>query len=281
MTIENCLKLATEKLTTAGVAQPSREAASLLIHAVGRDRTFLVAHPEYELTTAEQQTFDSHIERRQSREPFQHITGFQEFYGLSFFVSPDVLIPRPETELLVETAIDLLSKIEKPKFCEIGVGSGCISVSILHELPSTNAIALDISQKALDIARINAVNNCVDDRIELLLSDVFDNVGANKFDAVFSNPPYIPVADFARLQPEVREFDPRIALTDGEDGLSIIRRIVYSAPQYLNSGSYLLLEIGIGQADNVRKMFRNDVWESVEIMSDLQGIPRTVKARTK
>lgn len=281
MTIANCLKLATGKLAAAGVAQPSREAASLLRHATRRDRTFLVAHSEYELTDAERQTFDSHIERRQSREPFQHIVGVQEFYGLNFIVSPDVLIPRPETELLVETAINLFGKIKDVSFCEIGVGSGCIAVSILHELPSAQVHGLDISEKALDIARINAVNNGVSGRLTLSISDVFAAVDDKKFDAIVSNPPYISAADFAELQPEVRDFDPRIALTDGKAGLSIICRIVSDAPKYLDSGGYLLLEIGIGQAGEVRKMFVNDVWEMVNIVSDLQGIPRTVKARAK
>ena len=281
MTIADCLKLATKKFAAAGVAQPPREAASLLMHAARRDRTFLVAHPEYELTAAEQQTFNSYVERRQSREPFQHIVGVQEFYGLDFIVSPDVLIPRPETELLVETAINLFGKTKNPSFCEIGVGSGCIAVSILHELPSAQVQGLDISEKALDIARINAANNDVSGRLTLSISDVFAAVVDNRFDAIVCNPPYISATDFPELQPEVRDFDPRIALTDGKDGLSIIRRIVSDAPKYLDSGGYLLLEIGIGQADEVRKMFADDVWETVEILSDLQDIPRTVKARAK
>lgn len=279
MTIAECLKIGSQKLAAAGVAQPAREAASLLMNATNRDRTFIVAHSEYELTAAEQKTFDSHIERRQTREPFQHIVGVQEFYGVDFVVNRDVLIPRPETELLVETAIRVLAGIESPKFCEIGVGSGCVTVSVLHEVPDSTAIAVDISEEALKIARINAANNEVADRVEFRISDVFSNVETNNFHAVLSNPPYIPASDMSDLQIEVRDFDPTIALTDGGDGLLIVRRIIRDAPQFLLlPNGYLILEIGIGQAAEVRDMFKPDVWENVEILDDLQGIPRTVLA---
>lgn len=281
MTIAECLKVGTEKLAAAGVAQPPREAASLLMNATGRDRTFLVAHAEYRLTAAEQKTFDSHIERRQTREPFQHIVGVQEFYGLDFVVTRDVLIPRPETELLVETAVSVLSGIESPRFCEIGVGSGCITVSVLHEVPNSSAIAVDISAEALKIARVNAVNNAVANRVEFRISDVFTNVETDKFHAVLSNPPYIPASDMPALQIEVRDFDPPTALTDGVDGLSIVRGIVHDAPQFLMPNGSLILEIGIGQAAEVKNMFKPEVWENVEILNDLQTIPRIVFARLK
>jgi len=281
MTIAECLKIGNQKLAAADVAQPSREAASLLMNATRRDRAFLVAHAEYELTAAEQKLFDSHIERRQTREPFQHIVGVQEFYGLDFIVTRDVLIPRPETELLVETAIRVLAGIDSPKFCEIGVGSGCITVSVLHELPNSSAIAVDISEEVLQIARINAVNNEVADRVEFRISYVFTTVGTNKFHAVLSNPPYIPASDMPDLQIEVRDFDPPIALTDGGDGLSIVRRIIQGSPHFLLPNGYLIFEIGIGQAAEVKDMFKPAVWENVEILNDLQSIPRTVVARLK
>ncbi len=281
MTIAECLRIANQKLRDAGVAQPPREAASLLMHAIGRDRTFLVAHSEYELTDAEQRTYDSHIERRETREPFQHIVGVQEFYGLEFIVTRDVLIPRPETELLVETAINILRTANSPRFCEIGVGSGCIAVSVLHELANATAFGIDISSIAIDIAKINAARNGVEDRIAFAISDVFENLVAEKFDAVLSNPPYIPAIDMPDLQIEVLDFDPRIALTDGADGLFIIRRIIEGAPEFLFPSGYLFLEIGIGQAADVRGMFDRSLWKGVEILDDHQGIPRTVVAVLK
>ncbi len=281
MTIAECLKIGTEQLAAAGVAQPSREAASLLMNAISRDRTFLVSHAEYELTDAEQKTFDSHLERRRSREPFQHIVGVQEFYGLDFVVTRDVLIPRPETEQLVETAIRSLDGIESPRFCEIGVGSGCVVVSVLHELQNSSAIAVDISEEALMIGRINATNNGVADRVEFRLSDIFTSVETDKFHAILSNPPYIPASEMSGLQAEVRDFDPTIALTDGGDGLSIVSRIICDAPGFLLPKGYLILEIGIGQDADVRRMFGAELWREVEILDDLQGIPRTVIARLK
>lgn len=279
MTIAECLKEAAGTLRSAGVAQPERESASLLMFALDRDRTFLISHNEYELTATEKRSFEGYISRRSSREPFQHIVGKQEFYGLDFEVSPDVLIPRPETELLVETAIDILRDSEYPRFCEIGTGSGCITVSVLHELKNARAVAVDISGGAIKVARRNARSNGVFERIEFVVSDVFSAIAEQKFDAILSNPPYIPAADISTLQPEVRDFDPVIALTDGGDGLSIINRIVVESPKFLVSGGFLLLEIGFGQAENVADMFDKMVWHDVRFLPDLQGIRRVVLAQ--
>lgn len=279
MTITESLKWAAASLRSAGIAQPEREAASLMMFTLDRDRTFLIAHSEYELSSNESRLFESHISRRSSREPFQHIVGKQEFYGLDFEVSPDVLIPRPETEMLVETAIDLLRDIRDPFFCDIGTGSGCVAVSILHELKDSRALAVDISPRALKVAERNARTNGVLDRLDLISSDVFSAFGDLSFDVILSNPPYIPSNDIAKLQAEVREFDPLIALTDGGDGLSIIRKIVVDAIKFLKPGGSLLLEIGSGQAEFVGVMFDKAVWSEAIFLPDLQGIERVVKAR--
>ncbi len=276
MTIADCLKDAAAKLRFAGVAQPERETASLLMFALKRDRTFLIAHNEYELEASEIGSFESYISRRSSREPFQHIVGKQEFYGLDFEVSPDVLIPRPETELLVETAIDVLRDLKDPRFCEIGTGSGCIAVSVLHELKNSRAFAVDISEQAIKIARLNAHSNGVSERIDLAVSDVFSSIADQKFDVILSNPPYIPIADIATLQAEVRDFDPLLALTDGGDGLSIINKIVVESPKFLVPGGSLLIEIGFGQSEMVAAMFDKNIWNEVKFLHDLQGIPRVV-----
>lgn len=278
MTITQCLIEGAQKLREAGVAQPEREAASILMFALNRDRTFLISHNEYELTEPEQVAFDGYLARREMREPFQHIVGKQEFYGLDFEVSPDVLIPRPETELLVETAIDILRDSGNPRFCEIGTGSGCIAVSVLHELKDARALAVDISENAIRIAKRNAHSNNVSDRIAFARSDIFSGFEDQKFDAILSNPPYIPAADIPTLQAEVRDFDPLIALTDGGDGLSIIKGIIDGSPEYLSAGGFLLLEIGFGQAETVAEMFDRKVWDEINFLSDLQGIERVVKA---
>lgn len=285
-TVAENLRNASETLKSGGVAEPPREASSLMDLVLGRGATFLYAHPEYLLTDEEQIRFNKYVQRRSAREPLQHITGKQEFYGLDFAVTPDVLIPRPETEMIVDTVLSLFADQQNIEFCEIGVGSGCISVAILHHLKDARAIGFDISQTALDIAEQNAVAIEVADRLELAESDVFsalDNsldVGL-QFDLIVSNPPYIPAADIATLQPEVRDHDPLSALTDGDDGLSIIRELVTRSSLYLKPGGYLLIEIGIGQDAAVGEMVDSTVWQEFEIVPDLQGIPRMVKLQIK
>ncbi len=277
--IDEQLKSATQILTASGVKAARREAASLLVLALQKDRTFLVAHSDYELSDEEENRFRAFVQRRARREPFQYIAGEREFYGLEFSVTPAVLIPRPETELLVEAAIEILRSKNEPRFCEIGVGSGCISVSILNEIKAARAVAFDVSEKALRIAAANAERHRVADRLKLEISNVFENLKGEKFDLIVSNPPYISAEEFRDLQTEVRDFEPALALTDGENGLTIVKKIIKDAPKFLKSNSFLLLEIGYGQAEIVREMFAPRFWKSVEILPDLQGIPRTVRAK--
>lgn len=280
-TLAEILREAGDRLEESGVADARREAASLLEFALSRNKTFLYAHPEYELSTAEESRYRTYFERRAAREPFQYIVGRQEFYGLEFEVTPEVLIPRPETEMLVGRAIDALSGMDSPRFCEVGVGSGCIAVSILFHVPKANATGLDISAGALQIAGRNAENHGVADRMELRQSDVFSALRGQKFDLVVSNPPYVRAADVVGLQPEVRDFEPHAALTDGSDGVSIIRQIIEGAPEFLKPGGGLFIEIGFDQGYEVGKMLRSNVWEYAEIVPDFQGIPRMAAARLK
>lgn len=277
--VAETLRNAAEVLRAGGVAQPRREAASLLAFALGKDKTFLVARPEYELSGAEETLFDEFARRRAAREPFQYITGTQEFYGLEFVVTTDVLIPRPETETIVENAIEILSRRAAPTFCEVGVGSGCISAAILHELKTARAVGLDVSSNALTIARKNADKHGVSARLELMISDVFSRLRREKFDLIVSNPPYISAEEMKTLQPEVRAFEPATALTDGGDGFSIIEKIVETAPRHLKNNGFLLMEIGFGQAAKAAAMFDAKLWRAIEILPDLQGIARTVKAQ--
>lgn len=277
--ISETIQKASEILERNKIAEPRREANSLLGFALKKDKDFLVAHSEYELSGEEEKCFREFVERRAKREPFQHITGKQEFYGLEFFVSKDVLIPRPETELIVENAVEILREINLPKFCEVGIGSGCISVSILNEVKTARAIGLDVSENALKIAKQNAARHEVSGRLKLETSDIFENLENEKFDLIVSNPPYISLDDFADLQSEVRDFDPKIALTDGKDGFSIIEQIIIESPNFLKSGGFLLLEIGIGQSEKVKSMFSDEIWNKIEVLPDLQGIPRTFKVQ--
>ncbi|MGI8467102.1 MAG: peptide chain release factor N(5)-glutamine methyltransferase [Pyrinomonadaceae bacterium] len=282
MKISEILKSATEILRENKVTEPRREAVSLLAFALQKDKIFLVAHDNYKLSAEEETRFQNFLQRRANREPLQYIRGTQEFYGLDFTVTPDVLIPRPETELIVENAVKILRPIENPRVCEVGVGSGCISVSILHEIKNARAIGLDISEKALEIAKKNAGRNNVSERLKLKISDVFAALDNEKFDLIVSNPPYISVDEMETLQAEVRGFEPLAALTDGKDGLSIIEKIISESPEFLRGGNgYLLMEIGFNQARKVSEMFDKTVWQSLEFLPDLQGIARTVKAKLR
>lgn len=277
--IDETLREAGKILHSSGVAQPRREASSLLALALEKSKTFLIAHPEYELSDEEENRFEKFLGRRASREPFQYIAGKQEFYGRDFLVNRSVLIPRPETEMIVETAIEILRCKKSATFCEVGIGSGCIAVSILREVETASAVGLDVSPQALEVAARNAETHKVSKRLELKISDVFEVLRAEKFDLIVSNPPYVPRQEFENLQPEVRDFEPLTALTDNRDGLSIVERIVVESPRFLDKDGFLLLEIGFGQADAARRMFTPENWRTFEIIPDLQGIPRTIKAR--
>lgn len=281
MKISEILKSATAILRASGVAQAAREGKSLLAFSLDKNQTFLVAHSEYELSFEEENRFQNLIKRRASREPFQYIVGRQEFCGLDFAVTPDVLIPRPETEMIVEAAVEFLHNEANPTFCEIGIGSGGIAVSILHSLKTARAVGADISERALRVAEKNAEMHRVAERLALKISDVYENIKSEKFDLIASNPPYIPAADIENLQPEVRDFEPHQALTDGSGGLSIVEKIIAGAPCFLKSGGLLLIEIGINQANAVRQMFDEKLWATVAIVADFQKIPRTVKARKR
>jgi release factor glutamine methyltransferase len=283
-TIAEALREAARVLREAGVAEPRREAGTLLAHAAGLERTYLLTHDEEPLTTEQLSRFESAIARRAAGEPSQYIRGVQEFYGLDFEVNAAVLIPRPETELLVETALALLDAQAAPELCDVGTGSGCIAVSLLHARPDARAVAVDISTDALAVAARNAARNGVADRLKLLRSDCFsalEDEPASRFDLIASNPPYVAEDALATLQPEVRDHEPRVALTPGGDGLSVIRRLVTEAPRFLKPGGHLIFEIGFDQSERVAALVDPAVWTLLGIHRDLQGIPRTVALRLK
>ena len=273
---------AAQILRQAGVPEARREAASLLEHVTGRDRTFLITHAETRLASSDVRRLRGLVERRAAGEPLQYITGHQEFYSLDFEVTPDVLIPRPETELLVETALELLGKTrEHARLCDVGTGSGCIPIAILHERPSAQAIGLDISLPALRVAARNSARMGVDERLALVASDCLAALNPQhaRFSMIVSNPPYVAEEALRGLQREVRDHEPRVALTPGGDGLRIIRRLITDAPRLLDSGGHLLMEIGFDQHEVVGRLIDSQVWELLDIHKDLQGIPRIVALR--
>jgi len=278
MTIAESLKHAAKRLLESGVPEHVREGSSLLQLALERDRVFLVAHPEYELSPEERARFISVLERRVAREPLQYITGRQEFCGLEFLVTPDVLIPRPETEILVERSIELLRRAHDPLFADIGIGSGCIAISVLHGVPQARAHGFDISVRALEVVSRNAGLHGVGERLSLFESDIYSAVNRRDYALIVSNPPYVPVDEIDGLQPEVKDFEPHSALTDGGDGLSVIRDLIKHAPDFLRPGGSLVLEIGFGQATAVSDMFDPKLWRN-EFVPDSQHVLRMVTAK--
>jgi release factor glutamine methyltransferase len=280
-TIARALVEAAQLLRQSGVVEARREAASLLEHITGRDRTFLITHAETPLALADVRTLRDLVLRRAKGEPLQYITGHQDFYGLTFEVTPAVLIPRPETELLVEKALELLSEgnQSQPRICDVGTGTGCIPIAVLHKCAGAQALGLDISLPALQVAARNAARHGVRERISLLASDCFAALdpAAARFSMIVSNPPYIAEDALAGLQREVRDHEPRAALTPGGYGLRIIRRLIEDAPRYLSTGGHLLMEIGFDQHEAVSSLIESQkVWELLGIHKDLQGIPRIV-----
>lgn len=277
MNIKEALAQSAEALRQAGVDDAGREARSMLEFATGKDTAFLIAHPEYDLQNAEIERFTSFVVRRAGREPFHYITGTREFFGREFFVEPGVLIPRPETEFLVECAIDRLSRHPFPRFIEIGVGSGCVAVSILKSVSDATAVAVDVSDFALRVASANAARHLVSDRLELRNGSVFAGI-SERFDLIVSNPPYVPDDDLRAMQPEVAKFEPHLALFGGSDGLDIVRKIAEEARNFLNPNGVLAMEIGFGQSEAVRELLESSGWTSIDFIPDLKGIERVATA---
>jgi release factor glutamine methyltransferase len=281
VSIAEALRQASRALDHAGVAEARREAGSLLSHVVGRDRTFLISHAEDQLSDDDWKRLEEAVQRRAAGEPSQYITGMQDFFGRSFRVTPDVLIPRPETELLVEAALEVMGA--DAVVCDVGTGSGCIAVTLLCERNDARAVAIDVSEAALEVARLNARELLVSDRIVLQLSDCFAVLkpGKDQFDLVVSNPPYVSADMVPGLQREVRDHEPKIALSPGSDGLSVIRRLLTDAPQFIRVNGHLIMEIGFDQGERVEQLIDKNVWTLQTIVPDLQGIPRIVVLQTR
>lgn len=274
ISIADLLREASQTLRDADVPEARREAGSLLSFVIGKDRTFLISHADDLVGDEELARFRRDVERRASGEPLQYITGVQDFFGREFRVTPDVLIPRPETELLVEAALEVIAGETEPRICDVGTGSGCIAVTLLCERNDARAIAVDISAAALTVAAENARRHGVDERIVFEVSDCFKTIDS-QFDLIVSNPPYVSADALNGLQREVRDHEPLVALSPGSDGLTVIRRLIQDAPSFLKKSGHLIMEIGFDQGEKVAEMIDHN-WRLLEIRPDLQGIPRIV-----
>jgi release factor glutamine methyltransferase len=287
------------------------DAEALLLHVLDKDKAWLMTHADEELPDEQATRFLALIDRRSTGEPIQYIIGETEFYGLPFRVTPDVLIPRPETEHLVEKALELAAQVrdagakaqngisafaarlkscpdtEPPlsspfktlRIVDIGTGSGAIAVTLAHKLPQSQVTAIDLSQAALAIARENAKRSDV--VIRFLEGDLLAPVAGEQFEIIVSNPPYVPETDRDSLSVEVRDYEPSLALFAGEDGLEVYRRLIPAAFDALVPGGFLLLEIGYGQSPAIAELLTGSGFEQIEFIPDLQGIPRVACASRK
>lgn len=290
--VRAALKNGIAQLRDAHVPSFTLAAELLLLHALGRNRTWIYSHPEEEISPLASQQYFSLIARRAAGEPTQHLTGKQEFWGLEFEVTPDVLIPRPETEHVIEVALDRLALRELRagrkqtltgeglQIADIGAGSGCIAIALAKELPGVTIHATDISPAALAVAKRNAVRHSVSDQIHFLESNLLDGVSHSprSFDLIASNPPYIGHREAATLMREVRDHEPEIALFGGEEGYELYADLITQAAAHLKPGGLLVLELGHNSLPAVQPLLDVLTWTNVAVTNDLAGIPRVIAA---
>lgn len=275
-TIGSILQWTGQYFADKGVESPRLDAEVLLSHVLDKDRLYLYVHFDQPLEEDELAAFRAAVLRRAKREPVAYIVGQKEFMGHLFAVEAAVLIPRPDTEILVEAVLERLQRCGgDTRLLDIGTGSGAIIISLLKALPDARGVAIDLSPDALAVARRNAEQLGVSDRLEFRQGDLLEPAGSERFDVIVSNPPYIPNADIEGLEPEVKR-EPLLALAAGADGLDCYRRLLKDGRQHLNDGGYMALEVGIQQARPVCELARECGWGAAEVRADYSGIERVV-----
>jgi release factor glutamine methyltransferase len=284
--VTKTLRELTREAESALLAGPHPERArldaeTLLLHVLRQERAWLMAHGDEETSDAAVTEFAGLVALRAAGEPIQYILGSTEFFGLPFSVGPGVLIPRPETEHLIEEVIRLAGQFDEDRvsIADVGTGSGIIAVALAHALPKARIAAVDLSPQALLVARENADRNRVAGRIEFFEGDLLAPLAGRSFSIIASNPPYVPTSDLASLAVEVREHEPYTALFAGADGLDVYQRLVPEASEYLLPGGWLVMEIGYGQRDAIETMLRSHGYGEVHFVVDYQGIPRVAVGR--
>jgi release factor glutamine methyltransferase len=275
--LKDALTSAVNRLTSARAPSPRMNAELLLMFTLNCDRAYLYAHPERHLDSDEQSRYDQALDRRLQGVPAQYITGHQEFWGMDFIVSPAVLIPRPETEHVIETVLPLARALTNPRIADVGTGSGCIALALAKDLPQAEIHATDVSTGALEIARANAARHLLENRIHFHQADLLQGLGSNRFNLVVSNPPYVGESEEDQVQLEVRKFEPRNAVFAGPTGLEVIQRLIPQAHDALKPGGWVVIEISGTIAEGVKDLLNS--WSEVRITEDLQRIPRVVRAQ--
>jgi release factor glutamine methyltransferase len=278
--IQECVAQAAERLSYGPHPERARPDAETLLAAVlKKNKTWLLAHGDDELPEAAIRPLAEYVERRAFGEPIQYILGEAEFYGLPLRVTRDVLIPRPETEHVVERALELAAAFSAPRIVDVGTGSGAIALALAGKLTGAAIAATEISEPALKLARENAKRNGFEKYVRFLAGDLLEPVAGERFDIVVANPPYVAERDRNALAVEVRDFEPAEALFAGEDGLAVYRRLIPAAHAVLTPGGWMVLEIGYGQQAPVRALLGEAGFAAIEFSADLQGIARVASAR--
>jgi release factor glutamine methyltransferase len=283
VTLRDALASAISRLTAANAPSPRLNAELLLMFTLECDRAYLYAYPERKLSTDDQSRYDQAVTERAHGVPTQYITGHQEFWGMDFIVAPTVLIPRPETEHVIETVLERVRVGRAPspadpfRIVDVGTGSGCIALALAKELPSAEIHATEISTAALEIARANAARLQLETRVQFHCTDLLQGFELGAFDFVVSNPPYVGESEENQVQLEVRKHEPHNAIFAGATGLEVIERLIPQAHESLKPGGWLVMEISGPVAERVRGLLAE--WNEVRITNDLQGIPRVASAR--
>jgi release factor glutamine methyltransferase len=281
LTVSDALRRAEERLREAGASHPAEDAERLIRHVLGWDRAAVITRAGESLPASEQKRYFSLVDERAGRRPLQHLTGTQAFWHHDFVVSPDVLIPRPETEVLVEAALGAMRDAAAPLVVDVGTGSGCIALSLAAERPDAVVHAIDSSPRALAVATENARRLGLQDRVHLYEGDLLEPVVGLRggVHVVVSNPPYVDPAELSGLEPEVRDHEPRAALLAPDPPYGIYARLAAEAAEILRPGGRLLVEVGRGMADGVEGLFRDAGLRQIETRPDLAGIARVVSGR--
>lgn len=275
--LDQSIREAAAMLRTAAVENPEREAITLAAWATGETTAVVLAHPERALSAAEEDRLRTALRRRAAREPFAYIAGVAEFYGLELMVDRRVIVPRPETEHVVEQALAVARDLERPLLADVGTGSGCIAIALAHNLRSATVYATDAARDALAVAAANVRRHDLEGRVRLLHGDLLAPL-PEPVHVIASNPPYVATVEFPRLEPEVRDYEPRAALDGGEDGLEVMRGLIAQAPAHLRDRGALVMEIGADQGPRVLALARQR-FASARIERDLAGLDRVLVAR--
>lgn len=282
MQLKELYSLGKDNLSQNAIETPGLESYLLLAESdIVNDLSEIYAHPEKEVGQDTFNKFKELLQRRVKREPIAYITGEKEFYSKVYQVNPSVLIPRPETELLVDETLELAKQIESPLILEVGTGSGCIAVTLASYCDHAKIVASDISQQALNVAKGNVIKHIQNEKITLKRSDMLSSFKNDLFDIIVSNPPYITEKEFDLLDTEVKDFEPKIALTGGKDGLRYIKEIISDSRRVLKDSGWCVLEIGYNQKKEVENIFADYGFTDISSTKDFNGIERVIKAKWK